>query len=604
MRYFIIGCLLSLGVAALCPQPARAAPGSEDTTFGVNGVALITADYGAEGNAVAVQSDGKIVIAGQAFEGFGTREFFVSRLNSNGTPDTTFGGTGIVTTSFDDVSYATAVAIQPSDGKIVVAGISYPTSGLAADVNSLALARYTTSGALDTTFGTGGKVSVAIGKGGSISSVVIQGSQILVAGTVLFNGTNLDFLLIRFNSSGGLDHCFGETSFCFNLSGSVHTDFGGQEQAFALSLQSDGKIVAAGCFQVSTSSDSQFAVARYNSNGLLDTTFGRYGRVVTDITANDDQDCSLGEGDAAESIAQQADGKLVVAGRTGIPASFEFSPALVRYNTNGSLDTGFGSGGKVKTNFGESAHAVVIQPDGRIAIAAGWIPVNGVCCRFALARFNANGSLDTSFGNYGIAVSDVRGQRAFALAIQQILLTGRLIAVGDSNNVQFTAAARFEAYTITLTRVGTFALAPAVSTAAVLEPFDYAFTWTVPDPENWHDLTSLSLRIRDGSDVIFAATFDESTQTFSVLNAAGISGPSAAPGSNQVLETPDAALDMADAKVIASGATSPTVTLLLPLSLKPRTAGRSFVVEVAASDDFGNQSGVVQAGTLDVQLSK
>jgi hypothetical protein len=135
--------------------------------------------------------------------------------------------------------------------------------------------------------------------------------------------------------------------------------------------------------------------------------------------------------------------------------------------------------------------------------------------------------------------------------------------------------------------------------------FDYAFTWTVPEPENWHDLILLQLRIKDASGTVLSASFNPPNNSVNLLNSAtDRPEPSATPGSNRVLETNRATLYMAAARVIASGPTSPSVTLILPLSLKPPTNGRTFDVEVAAVDVFGNQSGFVNAGTLSVLPSR
>lgn len=601
MKALITRCLLGLSIILLSMGSGGAVPGDLDFGFGQDGIAFVpTVLDGDQGRAVAVQSDAKIVVLGTAHERTGGAEFVLARFNIDGTLDNAFGTAGVATVAFDQSSQASALAIQ-SDGKIVVAGVSQSSNLSAAP--SAALARFTSGGLLDPTFGQGGKATASIGAGGAISGLAIQGGgQILVGGTVLFNGTNSDFLLIRFTSSGALDHCFGST-FCLNLSGSVHTDFGGQDQAFAVALQGDGKIVAAGCTQTTIGSESRFAIARYNANGLIDSTFGAFGRVTTDFSASDDGCSAALQPETALSIAQQADGKLVIAGSTVDPQQLRPSvPIIARYNTNGSLDTTFGNGGKAVTEFGDAAHGVVIQPDGRIVVAAGETPY-GDCCNSSLARFNANGSVDTTFGQGGVA-SGYSGESALGLALEQVLLDGKLLVVGDAISAGLISLTRFQAFTVPLTKVGTFALAPADSTASVNQHFDYAFTWTVPDPENWHDLKMLQLRLRDGSDVILSVTFDEASNTFSILNAAGNAGPSAVPGSSQVLQTREAALYMAEAKAIASGPTSPTVTLLLPLSLKPQTAGRSFVVEVAATDDFGTQSGFVQAGTLDVQPSR
>src|SRR6266536_6168109 len=143
---------------------------------------------------------------------------------------------------------------------------------------------------------------------------------------------------------GALDPSFG-------TGGQVTTDFGGFDSAQAVAVQSDGKILAAG-----SSGGGDFALARYNADGTLDSTFGSGGKLTTDF----------GGFDVALGVALQADGKIVAVGGGGSGSDF----ALARYNADGSLDASFGSGGMVTTDFGgfEAATAVAIQGDGKIVV--------------------------------------------------------------------------------------------------------------------------------------------------------------------------------------------------------------------------------------------
>jgi uncharacterized delta-60 repeat protein len=610
MKRFVIAWFLGVCAFASCTQSARAIPGALDTSFGQNGFAFVGFENAGLGYAevagVAVQSDGKLVVAGNARTtgiNFSQTAMVLARFNANGTLDTSFGTGGSVVAMFDTSNTAAAIAIQPSDGKIVVAGYASGSAGTA-----LVLARYTSAGAADSTFGNAGKATSPIGSGGRIAAMAIQGDgRIMLAGTVVRSATGADFLLVRFLASGAPDTSFGSTGLLPNLTASVTTDFGGQDHATSLAIRSDGTIVAAGQSQAFL--DSYFVVARYSANGALDNTFGSFGRVATNFVASDHGGAT---GDAAFGVAVQSDGKIVVVGRaetnTGLATT---DIALARYNANGSLDTTFGTGGKVTTAFVptnnqvyDDAFAVVIQPDGRIVVAG----YTGLAFEevFAVARYNVNGTLDSTFGNGGKVTTDRRGIIAYGVAIQKILLEGMLVVAGEGSPPNASASrltlARFDAFTTTLTRVGTFALDPAEADVAVHQRLNYAFTWTVPEPLNWHELQSLQLRIRDGSDVVFSATFDEASGLFSLLNeATRRSGPGVAPGSRQRLETSDAILYMADTSVRASGPTSPTVTLHLSLGFKPSTAGRTFVVEVAATDDSRIESGFVTAGTVTVE---
>ncbi|MBF8255996.1 MAG: putative delta-60 repeat protein [Anaerolineales bacterium] len=323
---------------------------------------------------------------------------------SSGPLDTTFGTGGKVTTAFGpSPDEAHSVAIQ-SDGKIVVAGYSFNGT-----FNNFALARYATNGSLDTTFGTGGKVTTAFGTDTNDRSwsVAIQSDGKIVAA-----GESAGFFaLARYNADGSLDSSFG-------TGGKVKvTTVNGL--AVGVAIQSDGKIVAAGdTFNVA---DYDFMLIRYNADGSLDAAFGT-GGIVTTATGT-------GTNDSALSVAIQADGKIVAAGRSGSLDDHDF--ALVRYNTDGSLDATFGTGGKATTPIGTDdwANSVVIQPDGKI-VAAGY--TGFLNTDFALARYNTDGSLDTTFGTGGIATTAI-GIHSYAKGVA-VQSDGKILAAGDSTN--------------------------------------------------------------------------------------------------------------------------------------------------------------------------
>jgi uncharacterized delta-60 repeat protein len=287
--------------------------------------------------------------------------------------DTTFGTGGKVITDFPETDdEAFAVAIQP-DGKIVVAGPTVVDGAV-----DFGLARYKLDGSLDVSFGTGGKVTTDFSGSQSIATAVAiqRDGKIVVAGLTDAGGVP-DFALARYNPDGSLDPTFG-------TGGQVTTDFsGGNDQAFGVAIQSDGKIVVAGVATI------DFALVRYNPDGSLDTRFGTGGKVTTDFS---------GDSDHAHGVAIQPDGKIVVAGTAGFA---EF--ALARYNTDGTLDTGFRTDGKLTTDFSggiEQAHGVAIQPDGKIVVV-------GVAGEdFALARYNGDGTLDTSFSSDGKVITE------------------------------------------------------------------------------------------------------------------------------------------------------------------------------------------------------
>lgn len=408
-----------LAVMLLATASAQAAPGDLDPTFGTGG--LVTTDFGGRGDfglAVALQSDGKIVTAGNssaagffsvafalsrhnadgnldptfgsggtvltsfggplsaAFDvaiqpdgkivavGLAGGDFAVARYNANGTLDTTFGTGGLVTTDFGGFEQGNGVALQP-DGKIVVIG---PLGG------TLGIARYNPDGSLDPTFGTGGKVATdASPSYDGAFDVAISGAKIVVAGsTGLYPFGASDFLLLRYNGDGSLDSSFGS-------GGIVTTDFGGSETVFGVAVSGDAKITAAGATKGTSPGD--FALARYNADGSLDAGFGSGGKVTTDFASGSD--------DLGTALVVAEDGRVTVAGGTSsAPGSSAF--AVARYTSAGALDSAFGSNGKATATFGNpfnNAWDIAAQPDGKVVVAGGTSDLARGVTDFALARF-------------------------------------------------------------------------------------------------------------------------------------------------------------------------------------------------------------------------
>jgi uncharacterized delta-60 repeat protein len=314
--------------------------------------------------------------------------------------DTAFGEGGLVTTVFPVGSFATAVAIQ-TDGKIVAVGAAAGPS----ETGEFALARYKEDGALDQSFGDGGMVTTAIAGGGGdeARSVAIQeNGRIVVAGSDSWRR----FAVVRYRPSGALDDSFGGGD------GVVRTNFAaGDDVAFDVAIQPDGKIVAvgaAGFGQVG------FELVRYRRDGSLDPKFGEGGKVVTRY-----------EGANARTVAIQPNGRILVAGynTTGF--------AMARYLPNGRLDRSFSGNGTIDHDFGTwnplrniFARAVALQPDGRIVVTGSFDIFN-----IGLARFRADGRLDRSFNGDGVMRTQVDGgeQGANGLVIQP---DGRIVATG------------------------------------------------------------------------------------------------------------------------------------------------------------------------------
>ena len=400
---------------------ALAAPGDLDTGFGIGG--KVTTDFGpGTGRSVAVQVDGKIVVAGEARYG-DTFEFALVRYHADGSLDTSFNGTGRVITSIgDDYDFGKSVAVQ-ADGKIVVAGSSYNIFS-----NDFALVRYNADGSLDTSFGGTGKITTDFGgvfEGGGSLAVQADGKIVVVGSTS--DGDTSSVALVRYNADGSLDTSFGGT-------GKVTTRNG---SGASMVLQADGKIVVAGSSY--NGDDLDFALSRYNADGSLDASFGGTGRVTTHIGISS----GLSNSDIGNSVAVQADGKIVVAGYSSVFADTDF--AVVRYNANGSLDTSFNGTGKVTTPIGSDkayAYSVAVQADGKIVVAGNSYSSNS---DLTLVRYNANGSLDTSFGGTGKVTTDFgsRDDYGYSVVLQA---DGKIVVAGSSYDGTYNdfAVARYE----------------------------------------------------------------------------------------------------------------------------------------------------------------
>jgi uncharacterized delta-60 repeat protein len=343
------------------------AGGRLDPTFGDHGIVQTNVtDANDVLHGVAMQPDGEIVVAGQV----GTTRFLVARYTAEGTLDPTFGGDGMVSTSFEakggDV--AVAVAVLPG-GKILAAGIAHTSCSC----ERYAVARYDLNGRLDRTFGTNGKATLHFKGGGEPSSMAVapDGAIVLAGGSV----PDVDkFQVARFTADGAVDTTFGGGD------GKVTTNTGqGEEAATGIAVEHDGAIVVVGYTDLpheggETFGPSKFALVRYAADGALDTSFGTDGRVTTAFSAG-----AFPHGDAVQS-----DGKIVVVGAVGNRFG------LARYAADGTLDPTFGGDGKVTTNLSsdvDDGRAIVLQDDGRIVVAGtAWGIGRGA---FALARYLA-----------------------------------------------------------------------------------------------------------------------------------------------------------------------------------------------------------------------
>ncbi|MBT6484795.1 MAG: hypothetical protein HOK71_08995, partial [Planctomycetaceae bacterium] len=379
------------------------AAGTLDAGFATAGIAI--SDLGGIDRAffTAVQADGKIIVVGDSGS-IGNRDIVVERYNVDGTLDASFGVGGVVITDLGGDDRARSAAVQ-ADGRIIVAG-----SSNTAGTPDLAVLRYNTDGTLDAGFGAAGVVITDLGG----TADLVASVQVQADGKIVAAGRNNagNIVVVRHNANGTLDAGFG-------AGGVVLTDLGSSSDlAESVAVQADGKLVVAGFRNVS---EGDFAVVRYNANGTLDAGFGTAGVVIT----------NLGASEFSEAVAVQTDGKIVVAGYQEVGA-VDNDIALVRYNADGTLDAGFGTAGAVITDLGGSndrAFDMVLQADGKIIVAG---PSNGSGTNdFAVVRYNTDGTLDAGFGTAGVVTSDLGGaDSADGVAVQA---DGQIVVVGRSN---------------------------------------------------------------------------------------------------------------------------------------------------------------------------
>lgn len=395
---------------------AHAAPGDLDPTFGTGGIARV--DYGGhdDGEALAVQPDGKIVVGGKAsFPG--SDAVGVARLNPDGSLDTSFGHGGrIFANLFPYFFQVEDLALQP-DGKIVVGGSVDRGLGSSYD---FWLLRLNPNGSHDLGFGTGGVVMTGLFFSSFdrlIALEVQDDGRILAAGGLKRTpDEDFHFVVVRYLPDGQLDLDFG-------TDGKAITDpMPGDSHIEDIALQPDGKIVATGF------SFSEYALVRYDSQGRLDPSFGGDGIVLS--TASPYR--------AAYPLAVvvQPDGKIV-AGGFALSSGPDSHFALWRFLPDGSLDPDFGVGGRSLTDFSgrnDLIHALALQADGGIVAVGQTQPNQSILSDFALARYTSDGQLDPDFGTGGTVVTDFFGGYDVAMDVAS-LPDGRLVVTGEVQGV-------------------------------------------------------------------------------------------------------------------------------------------------------------------------
>jgi uncharacterized delta-60 repeat protein len=425
----------STAILTILDDDAAALPSGLDASFDGDGKATLEA-FGGDRSGMTVQGDGKVIMVGGTFS-----NFIMARFNADGTLDGDFGDDGKVTTPIPGaealgIQEALAVAIQ-RDGRIVVAGNARTPSP--ASRAAIALVRYDSNGSIDGTFGNGGFVFGPTFLFGRAFAVRIDSEdRIVVAGdTPKAGNTDFgDFLVARFNANGSIDSSFGEA-------GIAVTDIGGvTNEARGLQVLADNSLLVSGFAPIVVSSsnggpvvasDPLTAVVRYKENGTLEGTFGTGGRVQLPGD-------NVGRGLAVQSDGRIV---LVGSIETALFPATQKQFALMRLLANGTIDGSFGTAGRVQTSFtgrGDEALAVALDADGKI-VAAG-VSNSQLNANFAVARYELDGDLDTTFSQDGMLTIDFFGFGDVAenVAIQS---NGKIVLGGLArNNVDGYGVAR------------------------------------------------------------------------------------------------------------------------------------------------------------------
>jgi uncharacterized delta-60 repeat protein len=386
---------------ALEPRSLLSGAGSLDPSFGSGGIVTTSPTRGNDyGNGVLLQTNGDLIAYGVGYQVKGKSGSVLVRYTPSGGLDTTFGSGGIVSNGLDGIGGA---ALQ-SDGKILAYGSGH-------------LVRYSSNGSLDTTFGSKGMATFPSGFGasGAPGEIIIQptNGDIVVGGSV---GYPYTFALLRYTLNGTLDPTFGN-------GGEVVTSIPGNNADLNCVAWENGEIVGAG-----SENNQVWALARYTASGSLDTTFGPGGTgiVTTAIGYNGTS------GAAINSLVVQSDGKIMAVGDAEDPNSPALPEewALARYDALGNLDRTFGSGGIVTSSFttgGDTVGAAALQSNGQIVVA-GVCNADSGTPQFEVGRYNTDGSLDNGFGSGGVTTTaSGSGAKAVGLVIQT---DGNIVAAG------------------------------------------------------------------------------------------------------------------------------------------------------------------------------
>ncbi len=397
--------------------------GRVDTSFGTSGNVTITIPSAKSfGMDVALQNDGKIVVGARTWDNV-TGDFVLARLNADGSFDNSFGTNGVVIANSGGSDVLASVLIA-NDGKIYAAGDSE---------SNFSIAKFNTDGTMDTSFGTNGWSFIAFSSSSYAQDIAFQNDgNIVMGGFGIISGGRYQMAAARITADGALDNSFG-------TDGKVAFNFGiDHDIATTLGIQSDGKIVLGGHTYIRSNPRLayDFAVARLNTDGSLDNTYGNNGVATTQI---------VDEANYANGLVIQADDKVVLAGRT--VKEFDYDFAMVRFNTDGTLDATFGNGGKVSTDVdGKEDHgyAIALQPDNKIILAGHSYSAGADDSSIVVARYTNETlgfedfqnvdfrlypnpakeqitiELSDASSNYEVTIFNVLGKKVYSSEIQKV----------------------------------------------------------------------------------------------------------------------------------------------------------------------------------------
>lgn len=410
--------LVAAGAVLVVAMAGVAAAGDPylDPSFGVGGLVRAPRTAGVATD-LAVDSADRKILAGST--GTAPGDIRVARYTPLGQRDTSFSGDGLFTAAVSpEDDFAADVAVASDDGLVVVGGTRRTGQTIGYDI---LLLRLTPTGELDESFGRHGVVVTSVGVDAAARAVAIDADgRLLVAGWVCpETTTHCPFTVARYHPDGRLDVGFGRRGFARapTTDGSVH----------ALAVTPDGAVVAGG---VSCESPDQcnMTAARFTADGALDTTFSGDG--IVEAVAGP------GQYGIAFAVAVQPDGKVVLAGRQddAWPAAGMTRTVVVRYGTDGGLDTGFGVNGRVVVDLpghDDTATAIALQENGRIAVGAIARTVQRRGVDFAVVRLTREGALDLTFGANGVAYATF-GDDDDVLSGLVVDRTGRIVAGGTT----------------------------------------------------------------------------------------------------------------------------------------------------------------------------